>query len=269
MKAVKFPKAPVISGDVWLNGPAPSADKLKGKVRLVFFFSTGEPSSLTALPLLRYYSLRLKSDLAVIGVHVPKYEHDEKKELVERALKGLEIGFPVVLDNEMKVWKAYRNQFWGQVHIVDTAGRIHYTHAGANVEQEVENDVYFLLEEAGSKAELRPRVGEVMLEGSWYLGEDYAEHTSGARDIAKIRYEGRTLTVALATREKAVIEVRMDGKPVPPGSRGDDVKENGKKTVIEFEGERHLHVIKEDMERMHDVTIHISTNGLRFTGFFS
>ncbi len=269
MKAVKFPKAPIIKGEVWLNGPAPAADRLKGKVRLVYFFSIGEPSSLTALPLLRYYSLRLKSDIAIIGVHVPKYEHDEEKELVERALKGLEIDFPVVLDNEMKVWKAYRNQFWGQVQIVDAAGQIRHTHAGVNVEEEIENDVYYLLEEHGSKAELRPRVGEVMLEGNWYLGEDYAEHTSRVRDVARIRYEGRALAIALQAEDKAVVEVHMDGKPVPPGSRGDDIKVKGKKTVLEIEGDKHLHVIKEDMDKIHDVALFISTKGLKFTGFFS
>jgi hypothetical protein len=269
MKAVNFRKAPAIKGDVWLAGPAQTKEKLRGKVCLVYFFSIGEPSSLTALPLLRYYSLRHKDELAIVGVHVPKYEHDREKTVVERALKGLEIDFPVVLDNEMKVWKSFANQFWGQVHIIDEKGLIRHTHAGSNIEEEVETDIFYLLKKIGSAEELRPLLGEFELEGNWYLGDDYAEHTSRKRDMLMLRYEGRSLAVAMRTKEKAVIEVRMDGKPVPPGSRGDDVKAEGKKTLMEVEGEMHLHVIKEDMDKMHDVSLSISTKGLQVTGFFS
>ncbi|HVO77302.1 MAG TPA: hypothetical protein VMS79_00370, partial [Methanomassiliicoccales archaeon] len=188
---------------------------------------------------------------------------------VGRALKGLDIGFPVAMDNEMKIWKAYRNQFWGQVHIIDEKGQIRHYHAGENVEEEVEDDVFFLLREMGTASDIRPRLGEVEAEGNWYVAEDYIEHTSAAKDSVKIRYEGTSFAIGVKTPEKTEVEVKMDGKPLPKDSRDKDVVAKGSRTVAEVEGAKHLHVIKEDLERVHEVEFFVKEKGFQITGFYS
>jgi len=63
--------------------------------------------------------------------------------------------------------------------------------------------------------------------------------------------------------------VLLDGKPVPRSSAGDDLSYKGKQSVLEVVGERHLHVVKEDMERMREATFLVRAKGVKVTGFFA
>jgi len=269
MRPLDVFEAPKIESDTWLNSKPIKPEELKGKVCLVYFFSIGEPSALTEVPHLRYLHRKLQGKLQIIGVHVPKYERDEEKEFVQRALKGLEIEFPVVLDNEMKIWNGFRNQFWGQMHFVDGGGKVRSTHAGDKAAEEIEKDILFLLGQADIEADLRPGLGEMALEGDWYVGEDSAEHTSEEEDAITLRYEGRSLAIGVIAEKPVQIRVLLDGKPVPRSSAGDDLSYKGKQSVLEVVGERHLHVVKEDMERMREATFLVRAKGVKVTGFLA
>jgi len=260
---------PSIKSGTWFNSEPLTPAMVRGKVRLVYFFSIGEKDALSEVPHLNWLRKKLDGTVAIVGVHVPKYEHDAEAENVARALKALEIEFPVAMDNEMNVWKAYRNQYWGQVHLVDGEGVVRDYHAGQGIEDEVEEDLIFLLSEQGKEVDLRPRTGEIEVEGDWYLAEGYVEHTSAEKDEVKIRYVGKTLAIGIESNVQTHVRVLMDGKPVPKASAGDDLEVKKDDSVLKAGKHRHHHVINEDMERMHEVTFVFSVKGVKVTGFFT
>jgi hypothetical protein len=61
----------------------------------------------------------------------------------------------------------------------------------------------------------------------------------------------------------------MDGKPVPKASAGDDLIVDKKGSMLKAGAHQHHHVVKEDLERMHEVTFVFNVKGVKVTGFFT
>ncbi len=52
---------------------------------------------------------------------------------MERAIRRLGVEYPVVMDNDYRIWRAYRNRYWPAAYYVDHTGRIRYHHFGEEV----------------------------------------------------------------------------------------------------------------------------------------
>jgi len=63
-------------------------------------------------------------------VHTPEFlaEHDEAS--VRDEVKRLGIVYPVVMDNDYAIWRAFDNQYWPAAFFIDKAGKIRYHHFG-------------------------------------------------------------------------------------------------------------------------------------------
>lgn len=82
---------------------------------------------------MREWHERYKDDgLVVIGVHYPEFNHERDIENVKASLTqpGLEVPYPVPIDNEGETWRAYRNRFWPTLYFVDKTGQIRYVRIG-------------------------------------------------------------------------------------------------------------------------------------------
>jgi hypothetical protein len=71
---------------------------------------------------------------------------------VRREVRALGVTYPVVLDNELKMWDALGNRSWPTLYLVDRKGRIRYvhvgeTHVGSEEALEVEHLLAGLLKE--------------------------------------------------------------------------------------------------------------------------
>ena len=71
---------------------------------------------------------------------------------MRREVRALGMTYPVVLDNELKMWDALGNSYWPAVYLVDRKGRIRHvhvgeTHAGSAEALEVERLLIGLLKE--------------------------------------------------------------------------------------------------------------------------
>lgn len=117
---------------VWLNARGLSMARLKGRrVVLVAFFNTANINSLRALEALKAWDKRYALEgLMVLGVHAPGYGFQKDPALVRETVKKLGIEFPVVLDNEGALWKAYSNDGWPSFYLVDYKGRVVSDHYG-------------------------------------------------------------------------------------------------------------------------------------------
>jgi len=85
--------------------------------------------------------------LLIIGIHSPEFEFEKDPENVKIAMEKYGITYPVVLDNNMKTWKAFENNYWPRKYIADHKGNLRYDHIGEGAYQETEKVIQQLLDE--------------------------------------------------------------------------------------------------------------------------
>jgi len=183
--------APSLSGAVqWLNSPPLSAQDLKGKVVLVDFWTYSCINCLRALPYVRAWAEKYEGQgLVVIGVHAPEFAFEKSIDNVRKAVADLNVRYPVAIDNDYAIWKAFDNQYWPAHYFIDAQGRIRHHHFGEGDYEGSEDVIRRLLAEAGGKA-IAPGVTPIkaaggveapadksdMLSPETYIGYDRAEH---------------------------------------------------------------------------------------------
>lgn len=133
----------------WLQSRPLGPADLKGKVVLVDFWTFGCVNCQRALPSLRDWSKRYRDDgLIVIGVHAPEFAFERDRSTVERAVRRMELDFPIALDNDFAVWMAWSNQYWPTLYLIDAQGRVRWRHVGEGAYVETEKAIRQLLDEA-------------------------------------------------------------------------------------------------------------------------
>jgi len=163
------------AGGAWINSePLSLENELKGKVVLVDFWTYSCINCIRTFPYLRAWHEKYKDkDFVIVGVHSPEFEFEKKLANVEKAVKDFELKYPVVLDNEFKIWKAYQNQYWPAHYLIDKNGQIRYSHFGEGKYLETENAIRTLLDEAPlekSEIEEGQATPRVKLTPETYLG---------------------------------------------------------------------------------------------------
>lgn len=102
------------------------------------------------IPSLRGWSQKYQDQgLVVIGVHSPEFSYEHKLEHVQEAIRRLDIPYPVTLDNDFGVWRAYRNRYWPTFYLIDKQGHIRYVHIGEGHYEQTEAAIQGLLAESG------------------------------------------------------------------------------------------------------------------------
>src|ERR1700733_3501884 len=142
---------PQLSGATdWLNSPALTPEGLKGKVVLIDFWTYSCINCLRAIPYVRAWAEKYKDHgLVVIGVHTPEFAFERDVDNVRRAVSDLKIGYPVAIDNDYKVWRAFDNEYWPAHYFIDAEGRTRYHHFGEGDYDGSERVIQRLLAEAG------------------------------------------------------------------------------------------------------------------------
>ncbi|MBW4794893.1 cytochrome c biogenesis protein DipZ [Pseudomonas tolaasii] len=144
---------PPLDGAVqWLNSPPLTAEGLKGKVVLVDFWTYSCINCLRTLPYVKAWAEKYHDQgLVVIGVHAPEFAFERDVNNVTKAMKDLGINYPVAIDNNYKIWRAFNNQYWPAHYFADAKGQIRYHHFGEGDYAESERVIQQLLREAGAK----------------------------------------------------------------------------------------------------------------------
>ena len=112
----------------WLNSPRLALESLAGKVLLVDFWTYTCINWLRTLPYVRAWAQKYRQGLTIIGVHTPEFPFEHNIDSVRRALQQMRIEYPVVIDNDYSIWRAFENQYWPALYLVDPRGRIRHRH---------------------------------------------------------------------------------------------------------------------------------------------
>jgi thiol-disulfide isomerase/thioredoxin len=135
----------------WLNSPPLTAAGLRGRVVLVQFWTYTCINWLRTLVYVRAWADRYADQgLVVIGVHTPEFDFEHGLDNVRREVKDLGVTYPVVVDNDYRIWSAFDNHYWPALYFVDAQGRIRHHRFGEGDEARSEMIVQQLLTEAGS-----------------------------------------------------------------------------------------------------------------------
>jgi thiol-disulfide isomerase/thioredoxin len=134
----------------WLNSPPLTAAGLKGRVVLVDFWTYSCINSLRTLPYLRAWAEKYKAQgLVVIGVQAPEFTFEENVDNVRWVVKDMKLGYPIAIDNDHAIWRAFNNQAWPAVYFIDAKGHIRHHQFGEGEYERAEMIIQQLLVEAG------------------------------------------------------------------------------------------------------------------------
>jgi cytochrome c biogenesis protein CcdA/thiol-disulfide isomerase/thioredoxin len=181
---------PSLSGAVgWLNSPPLTAAELKGKVVLVDFWTYSCINCLRTIPYIRAWAEKYKDQgLVVIGVHSPEFAFEKNVDNVKKAVADLGITYPVAIDSDYAIWRAFHNEYWPAHYFIDADGGIRHHHFGEGDYDGSERVIRQLLAEGGktalsadpvavsaSGAEAAPDMTDVRSPET-YIGYDRAEN---------------------------------------------------------------------------------------------
>jgi thiol-disulfide isomerase/thioredoxin len=135
----------------WLNSEPLTPAGLRGKVVVVQFCTFSCVNWLRTLPYVRAWAEKYRDDgLVVIGAHSPEFPFEHDLEKIQSALEGMGVDYPIAVDNEFAVWRAFDNAYWPALYFIDAEGRIRHHHFGEEDYERSERVIQQLLAEAGS-----------------------------------------------------------------------------------------------------------------------
>jgi thiol-disulfide isomerase/thioredoxin len=143
----------------WLNSQPLTNTGLRGKVVLIDFWTYTCINWLRSLPYVRAWSEKYRDQgLVVIGVHTPEFEFEKNLDNVRRARKEMRVEYPVPIDNDYTIWRAFKNEAWPALYFVDAQGRVRHHLFGEGEYDKSEALIQQLLIEAGASGVSRELV---------------------------------------------------------------------------------------------------------------
>jgi thiol-disulfide isomerase/thioredoxin len=254
----------------WLNSEPLTAEGLRGKVVLVNFWTYTCINWLRTLGYVRAWAEKYEGQgLVVVGVHTPEFPFERDIGNVRRAAKDMRVEYPVALDPDYAVWRAFANHYWPAVYVADAEGRIRHHQFGEGMYDECERIIQWLLgiedglvspalegfeaqadweslespetylgSEQGQNftgTDVSPeslRLNHWALAGAWTIGRGAAVLNEAGGRIA-FRFHARDVHLVLRAPGVPVpFRVLVDGEP-PGDGHGLDVDEQGDGAVAE------------------------------------
>lgn len=234
-------------GGTWLNSePLTLAGLLAGakvKAVLVDFWTYSCINCQRTIPYLRsWWEKYQDKGLVIVGVHSPEFEFEKETENVKMAIAKYGVGWPVVQDNDMAIWRAYKNNYWPRKYLINKRGEVVYDHIGEGGYEETDRQIQKLIGvEMGVTAEAVAEPGgrltqelylnqrgqlsghlgkgadKVELVGAWEVGDDFA--TAGEDAALKLEFQAGEVNLVMSGEGRVsysldgveqTIEVTMD-----------------------------------------------------------
>ena len=167
----------------WLNSEPLSTEDLRGRVVLVDFWTYTCINWLRTLSYIRAWAETYEQHgLVVIGVHTPEFPFEEDVDNVREAVKEMAVEYPVALDSDYGIWRAFDNHYWPAAYVADAEGRIRHHRFGEGGYDELERIIQRLLGVDGDLVSVSPHGFEA--QADWanlgspetYLGYEQAQN---------------------------------------------------------------------------------------------
>jgi thiol-disulfide isomerase/thioredoxin len=208
----------------WLNSAPLTPASLHGKVVLVDFWTYTCINWLRTLGYVRaWFEKYADQGLVVVGVHTPEFPFERDVDNVREAAKDMRVEYPIALDSDYAVWRAFSNNYWPAVYIADAEGQIRHHHFGEGGYEECERVIQQLLREAGADG-----VDDDLIfvaddgfeaQADWahlespetYLGSEQAQNMASGGD-ADLRLNQWALSGDWTVESRASVLNRADGR---------------------------------------------------------
>ena len=184
----------------WINSEPLEPVGLRGHVVVVNFWTLTCINWLRQEPFVRAWAQAYRDDgLVLIGAHTPEFSFEREVDRVRQATTERGIDYPVAVDSDYAIWRAFDNEYWPALYFVDTEGIIRDRHFGEGRYEQSERVIQQLL---GVKRELVSVNGiGVEAEADWdhlrtpetYLGYGRGENFASAGGVGLDERRGYTL----------------------------------------------------------------------------
>jgi thiol-disulfide isomerase/thioredoxin len=141
------PAPALVGGGDWINSAPLTPRDLRGKVIVYDFWTYSCVNCVRTIPYLRSWYDRYRGDgLVIVGVHSPEFQFEHDLGNVRRAVTELHVDYPVVQDNQLAIWSAFKNNYWPADYLADRTGRLRSMHIGEGDYANTENLLRELLQ---------------------------------------------------------------------------------------------------------------------------
>ena len=136
----------------WLNSEPLTPEGLRGRVVLVDFWTYTCVNWLRTLPYVRAWAAKYAdAGLTVLGVHTPEFGFERNIDNIVARSRDFGVGYPIAVDSDYGVWRAFDNHFWPALYLADGEGRIRFHHFGEGEYAMTEMVIQQLLLDAGAE----------------------------------------------------------------------------------------------------------------------
>ena len=134
----------------WINSePISIGESIgNGNIVLVDFWTYTCVNCIRTFPFLNEWNEKYSDEgLIIIGVHTPEFEFEKEIKNIKKSVEKHNLQYPIVLDNDFKIWDEFKNRYWPAKYLFNSKGEIVYTHFGEGGYVEAEKEIRKLLEE--------------------------------------------------------------------------------------------------------------------------
>ena len=236
-----------------------------------------------------WYEKYKDAGLVVIGVHTPEFDFEKILSNVQMAVTKFGLTYPVVLDSNYGTWSAYGNEYWPHEYLIDIDGFIAHDEIGEGNYAATEAEIQKLLAEKNqvlgtnipiptgtvhpnaitytTDMQLSPETyfGSVRAEhnfslsGTWNTAAQYIQSTENGAAIT-YEYQAQNVYFVAAGSPTAVMQVLIDGKPIPASMRGDDVDANG---LLHLDQNRLYSLVKDTAWGQHTIKLVLTSGAVQ------
>jgi thiol-disulfide isomerase/thioredoxin len=282
---------PDLKAERWVNSAPLTPEMLRGRVVLVDFWEYTCVNWIRTAPYVKAWNRDYGTlGLVVIGVHAPEFEFGKRAEHIDRGIRDHGLTYPVAIDNDFTIWRAFGNDAWPAKYLFDNRGRLVKRWVGEGSYDEIEREIRRLLVAAQPGIQLpavsqealtfaktgqpsyvgitnetyigaeRREADAVTLKGDWHTDRQYVELKKGIGEIV-IPFAGGEVNLVMqpGPSGRAAVTVLLDGKPIGD-ARGMDVGTDG---VARFDRSGMIRLVAGAPQRRHMLTLSSSDVGLR------
>jgi len=114
----------------WLNADAQTIAAQRGRVVALVFWNAGSAYCHNLIDELNRLKARYPFGLAVLGIHLPRFDAEVDGRTVLKAINRLGVGFAVANDRGWVTWQHYGITSWPSVALINPEGELREIFSG-------------------------------------------------------------------------------------------------------------------------------------------